>query len=196
MSCATELFVQQGFQKTTIRQICKAAEANGAAVNYHFGGKKGLYKAVIEYAIQQKVEYRDLPDSPPEERLRAWITNFVFSCLGDESDLLSLVMAHEMTKPTEFLAFIIERVIAPKLSRLEDIVAELGGGELPFERIQLITVSIVSQSLVYDHCRPVIELMMPDFAQHTPERLKQLVDHITQASIAMIKTFKEPPHVQ
>ena len=195
LNCATELFVQQGFQKTTVREICRAAEANGAAVNYHFGDKSGLYKAVIEYAIQQKVESQDSPNSSPAARLRAWISHFVFSCLGQNSDLLSQLMAHEMTKPTEFLALIVERVIAPKFAVLQEIVEEAAGSELSAQRLQLLTVSIVSQSLVYDHCRPVIEIMMPEFAEHTPEKLEQLVDHITRSSLAMIKAFGDSPDV-
>ena len=44
---ATRLFAERGFAKVTVREICKAARANVAAVNYHFGGKNGLYQEIV-----------------------------------------------------------------------------------------------------------------------------------------------------
>src|SRR6185503_1763624 len=49
---ATRLFAERGFGKVTVREICKAARANVAAVNYHFGGKTGLYDEVVQSAIR------------------------------------------------------------------------------------------------------------------------------------------------
>ncbi|MCO4771378.1 MAG: TetR/AcrR family transcriptional regulator [Deltaproteobacteria bacterium] len=44
---ATQLFADRGYEGTSVRAICTAAEANVNAVSYHFGGKKGLYAAVL-----------------------------------------------------------------------------------------------------------------------------------------------------
>ena len=40
---AAQLFADRGFKKVTVREICRAARANVAAVNYHFGDKGGLF---------------------------------------------------------------------------------------------------------------------------------------------------------
>ncbi|MBY4677262.1 TetR/AcrR family transcriptional regulator [Marinobacterium arenosum] len=45
---AETLFAEQGFTDTTVRQITARAQVNLAAVNYHFGSKKGLIQAVAE----------------------------------------------------------------------------------------------------------------------------------------------------
>ena len=42
---AARLFAERGFARVTVRDICRKARANVAAVNYHFGGKHGLYTA-------------------------------------------------------------------------------------------------------------------------------------------------------
>lgn len=45
---AKKLFASQGYEGTTIRQICEEASANVALVSYHFGGKENLFGALFE----------------------------------------------------------------------------------------------------------------------------------------------------
>ena len=50
LKAAAQLFADRGFKKVTVRDICKMARANVAAVNYHFGDKGGLYREVLQLA--------------------------------------------------------------------------------------------------------------------------------------------------
>lgn len=45
---AKKLFALQGFDGTSVRQICEEAGANVALVSYHFGGKEALFGALFE----------------------------------------------------------------------------------------------------------------------------------------------------
>jgi AcrR family transcriptional regulator len=45
---AEHLFAQNGYHNTSLRAITTKAEANLAAVNYHFGSKEALITAVLE----------------------------------------------------------------------------------------------------------------------------------------------------
>ncbi|ART81067.1 TetR/AcrR family transcriptional regulator [Oceanisphaera avium] len=47
LNSAEQLFAQAGFSDTSLRQITAAAGVNLASVNYHFGSKKDLIKAVM-----------------------------------------------------------------------------------------------------------------------------------------------------
>lgn len=47
LDVAEQLFAEHGVAETTIRMITDAAHVNVAAVNYHFGGKEKLVRAVI-----------------------------------------------------------------------------------------------------------------------------------------------------
>lgn len=47
LDAAEELFAEKGFSDTSLRSITGLAEVNLAAVNYHFGSKKGLIQAVF-----------------------------------------------------------------------------------------------------------------------------------------------------
>lgn len=48
LQAAKKLFANQGFDGTTIRQICEEAGANIALVSYHFGGKDKIFQAIFE----------------------------------------------------------------------------------------------------------------------------------------------------
>jgi len=48
LDAAEELFMQHGFEATSMRQLTAKAGANLAAVNYHFGSKDALIAAVFQ----------------------------------------------------------------------------------------------------------------------------------------------------
>ena len=47
LDAAEELFMEHGFEATSLRLITTAATVNLAAVNYHFGSKEELFQAVL-----------------------------------------------------------------------------------------------------------------------------------------------------
>src|SRR5688572_8394531 len=47
LDAAEELFMQHGFEGTSMRQLTTKAGVNLAAVNYHFGSKDALIEAVF-----------------------------------------------------------------------------------------------------------------------------------------------------
>jgi len=51
LDAAEKLFAQKGFYATSLRMLTREAGVNLAAVNYHFGSKEELIKAVIERRI-------------------------------------------------------------------------------------------------------------------------------------------------
>lgn len=58
LDAAEALFASQGFHPTTLRQITHAAEVNLAAVNYHFGAKQELIRAVFRRRLDALNEAR------------------------------------------------------------------------------------------------------------------------------------------
>lgn len=59
LDAALQLFADQGFAKTSIREIAQAAQANVASISYYFGDKASLYRAVFS-------DPRTNPPLPPE----------------------------------------------------------------------------------------------------------------------------------
>lgn len=58
LDAAEELFAEKGFDLVSVRDITKAAKANVAAVNYHFGGREQLIALVVIRYIQPVNEER------------------------------------------------------------------------------------------------------------------------------------------
>ncbi|WP_159885184.1 TetR family transcriptional regulator [Paenibacillus puerhi] len=45
---AKKLFARQGYDGTSVRQICEEAGANVALISYYFGGKENLLRAIFD----------------------------------------------------------------------------------------------------------------------------------------------------
>lgn len=68
LHAATLLFAERGFAETSLRTITGLADANLAAVNYHFGSKKELIQAVFHRFLSPYCRELDLKLDELEER--------------------------------------------------------------------------------------------------------------------------------
>ncbi|NNG37523.1 TetR/AcrR family transcriptional regulator [Nakamurella aerolata] len=51
VSAARSAFLERGYAATTVRGIAEAAGVSHSLINYHFGGKEGLFAQVIDLAV-------------------------------------------------------------------------------------------------------------------------------------------------
>ena len=56
LDAAERLFCQNGFEATCVRELTALAGCNVAAVNYHFGGKQGLYQQMFRRQMQRMLD--------------------------------------------------------------------------------------------------------------------------------------------
>src|ERR1700687_5407851 len=60
LDAAEQLFMEHGFEATSLRSLTAAASVNLAAVNYHFGSKAELFQAVptrpLDPMTQERIE--------------------------------------------------------------------------------------------------------------------------------------------
>jgi TetR/AcrR family transcriptional regulator, regulator of cefoperazone and chloramphenicol sensitivity len=187
---AGEIFAERGFHKATVREITERAGVNVAAINYHFRDKAELYRAVLNEChctAQAVCGPVHLGDGPPEERLRLFIDGFLHRLLHpDRPKWHGLLMAREMTEPTDALDILVKEAIRPRAEELGRIIADLTGGKISKDREWMLGFSVVSQCLFYLHDRPLIERLHPQLAIHPPT-IEQLVEHIYAFSLAAIR---------
>lgn len=194
---AGEVFAANGFEATTVREICRRAGANIAAVNYHFGSKEGLYAAVLmdaySTAIAQFPPDGGLTrDADPRVRLRALVHSFLSRILlAGRSAWLGQLLSWEMVQPTGALAGLIDQSIRPQFRLLSEIVTDLAPHPLSEERLRLCCLGVVSQCVFYKHAAPVLQRLGDGF-RFGPADIDRLTDHITVFSIGAIRSLASP----
>jgi AcrR family transcriptional regulator len=111
---ATNVFAERGFDGASVREITRRAEANQAAIAYHFGGKGPLYLEVLRLAVSALSDASALDEESVErvsreEAVRLFIRQQVTPLLkhGQISRYLK-IFAWETLAPTpvyrEFIA--------------------------------------------------------------------------------------------
>jgi TetR/AcrR family transcriptional regulator, regulator of cefoperazone and chloramphenicol sensitivity len=192
IEAAGQVFAEQGFYSATVREICKRAGANVAAVNYHFGDKIGLYTAVLHHSVKAAshiAAIKDLLDSdgPPEEKLRAIIRARLEGAVRrSKADWQIGIMAHEFARPTPVLSQIVDTVSRPLYERLLDLIARILGRQPHDPVTSLCAHSIMGQILFYSLGAPVLALLWPQ-AELTPDQIGRIADHIADFSLAYLR---------
>jgi AcrR family transcriptional regulator len=185
LQAAMAVFAEHGYEAATIREICRRADANVAAVHYHFGDKQRLYTAIFDTVFALLRERRRAflpPDAPPAERLRVYIRALfeeIFYCDGDAQRCtqLSAIYLAEMARPTEVLDGIVARYMRGDAEELYAIVGALRGAPPHDLAVMDCAASVIGQVLYYYHAQPLIDRLHPDRAP-VPERLAELADHV------------------
>jgi AcrR family transcriptional regulator len=196
LEVAGGVFAEVGFRNATIREICRRAGANIAAVNYHFGDKETLYAEVLRHSQQKAFEkYPPLlgvgADAPPEEKLRAFIQSFLLRIFdGSSTAWFGKMMSREMVEPTEALDLLMKERMQPMANLLRGIVAEILGCPPDAENVRLCCFSVVSQCVFYHHCRTMISRLFPE-QRLDASAVEQLAGHIARFSLAAMKHLSD-----
>ncbi|MBI5775325.1 MAG: CerR family C-terminal domain-containing protein [Verrucomicrobia bacterium] len=192
---AGEVFAECGFRAATVREICRRAGANIAAVNYHFGDKEALYTEVLQHALQAAREKYPPslglpPGAPAKARLRAFVLSFLLRIFDEGPHAHhGKLMVREMAEPTLALDAVVRDQIRPMSGQLAGIVAELLGARATPELVRACSLSVVSQVMFYHLCRPVIGRLFPEM-KFDRAQIDQLAAHITEFSLHALRNAK------
>ncbi|QGY31721.1 TetR/AcrR family transcriptional regulator [Pantoea cypripedii] len=131
LTAAGELIANQGLANTTNKQIASTAGVDLAAINYHFGGREGLYLAVLSLAHQHYLDGNKLAalansELPPEEKLSLFLEAFITK-LSEGNGWHGRVFARELLAPSVQLADFINKEGLGKVQSIRKIVSEVAG---------------------------------------------------------------------
>jgi TetR/AcrR family transcriptional regulator, regulator of cefoperazone and chloramphenicol sensitivity len=194
IEAAGEIFADSGYRHTTIRLISDRAKVNVAAINYHFGGKKNLYLAVLKYWRARAFEKypfdpSDHSTGSPEERLTAFIRVLLFRVLDEgEGSRFARLMTQEFIQPTESLDMIVEETMRPFFAFLSATVRQLLKGERPEQTVVLCCASIVGQVFQFYFGRHVMRRLLNRDSLDR-EEIEMVADHIARFSLHALEAI-------
>ncbi len=219
IEAAGEVFAEKGFRAAQVRDICRRASANVAAVNYHFGSKRGLYEAVLRHAhalINESYPFDTPPakKTSPQRRQRGRIEG--------APDSVPSVSSVVNSSPKQQLASFIEtflmrllggrcawygrlvvleisnpvclemlagEVFRPTYDRLKDILRQLIG-DAPERTVDDCARSVLSQCAFYRLAEPVLQAMKLPLPS-TPAGIRDLARHICEFSLGGLVRVRE-----
>jgi AcrR family transcriptional regulator len=199
IDAAGELFAERGFEATTVRDICHAAEANVAAVNYYFGDKQRLYIEAVVRAHRWRMERVTLPEwdsgTSPETKLGDFIRTFIGRVRTGPGDTWhTRLIMRELGNPSAACAELVQASIRPQFEILISILRELLPAEADEEKLRLTAFSIVGQCLFYHFADPVVRNLLSE-DQYAALEIDKLAGHITEFSLQTIRQRAGPARI-
>ena len=196
LKSAVELFGEKGFDNTTVRDICRHADANVAAVNYHFKGKSGLGDAVIDYLYEdafeaQQLFLKDQKITNADEwhdALYSFIYNFISDRDKEEyrNFYRSQLIFRELNSPTELFQKMFKKYMAPMQKQLIKYIKQGLPEDASEELVSMWFITIMSQCVLFRKKQgPSMEITRLDFSD--PEVVSMVVEHIAGTIFSGLK---------
>ena len=189
LQAALRLFAQQGFAKTSTREIAEAASANVAAISYYFGDKAGLYRAVF-------LEPLDKPQPDPSacfshscslvDGLRCMLRGVVAPLKHDEIARLCVKLhCREMLEPTGLWQEEIANGIKPMHAALVALLCRRFDLPQADDDVHRLAVSVAGLGVHLLVSHEVIEALAPQLSV-TPEAVDLWTERLLMYAEAMI----------
>ena len=198
LEVAADVFAEHGFHNARIRDICARANANVAAVNYHFRDKMGLYEEVLRHAFLAMSSGApvgpELAAVSPQQRVRAFITDLLSQLLSEgRTAMYAKLVAREMVDATPAITCVIEDGIRPQMQFLLATVRELLGTAADDQLVRRCGSSIIGQCMFYHTARPAI-LQLPLEEKLDSDAVEAIASHIAAFSLAAIERLAGQSH--
>ena len=188
VEAALEIFGRLGYEGASTRQIAKAANANLAAIVYHFGSKEALHLAVAQHVAESiftkispalaTIAAPEAIATPEKARvaLRGLIESMVDVLLGSaEAERWARFIVREQLQPTAAFEVIYRFMDQAMSTTLHAIAIILDAPEDDELRLRVITM--FGQVLVFRVAQTLVLRRMKWTAIGEPERsaIKQVV---------------------
>ncbi len=195
-----QVFADFGLNNAKVRHICDLAEANVAAVSYHFGSKEKLYMSVLEEYLKDRNNRYPLDagiteQSSPEERLRAYIRGFLYKILGNTlpngdplEKGLGRCVTQELLEPSKHFNELSEQHFKPCFNLLVDIIRCLAP-EFDAINASRCASSIIGQCVLFDFTKKSISQMIPELALETGN-IETIMEFIIDFSLGGIEHLR------
>ena len=169
----TRLFAERGLYGVSVRELSLAAGTSISMVSYCFGGKEGLYAAVLQeqFACFEQIDALQQEGAEPLQVLETYL-RWTIQRHRNNPYLLRFYTS-ELTNPTPFFP----SVVAPAISKVIKVLAEVieGGVQSGVFRgeIHAVNASLALAGMVNYFFLSL--LATESLISHSPEQDEQLV---------------------
>jgi AcrR family transcriptional regulator len=183
-----QVFAEKGFEGATVREICKRAGVNIAAVNYYFRDKERLYIEAVKHAACGSQEGHKVPEwpsgTPPAVKLRDFIHMFVARLMDSTRPAWhTQLMMRELAQPTSACGEWVRDYVRPMSEVLGSVLREMLPPRTPPWKLHMTGFSIIGQCVFYAQCKPVIRLLIGE-EERGRFTAEAVADHITGFCLA------------
>ena len=123
---AEQLFAEEGFDGTSVREIAKIANINVAMISYYFGSKEKLLEALVLYRIsgmQLQLESLSTEDISPIEKIEKLI-QFYINRINSNRCMYQILHFEVSTKKREINLDAFTQVKKNNLKLVENIIVD------------------------------------------------------------------------
>jgi AcrR family transcriptional regulator len=190
LDAALPLFAAKGYQQTSTREIADAAGANLAAINYYFGDKAGLYRAVFSESLCADAKAApplgDAVDLPLDALFAGFFHNFLTPLKnGAPVDLVMRLHFRELLDPSGVLGQEHDAELAAVHTGLvEQLTRHFGLADMDAD-IQRLAHSIIGLALPYYVARDLIDRVSAALLADTAA-VDTLAERLTGYALAMV----------
>jgi len=194
LAAAGDVFIEKGFREATVAEICKRAEANIAAVNYHFGSKESLYQEAWRHSFTESLKSFPMGGgvseaASAEERLRGHIESLI-KRIANENNKDFFIAQMELVNPMGLLREVMKTELIPMQQHMRALVRELLGKMASEEQVHYCEISIMSMCV-----HPIVMQRMAAHAKKNEmpfliDDIGKFADHVVNFALAGIDVMR------
>lgn len=167
VAAAGEIFADQGFEATTVREICQNARTNVASVNYHFGDKRRLYEVCLEEARRHRDALFPMPaidhSMPVLVRMVRFLEGIVYRFLAsDPFSWEGRLILREMLQPSAVGRPLLKQGVRPQFEFMGNLIQEIAPTVSAADRNHACYY-VVGQCILFRTGGALVEYLTPSF---------------------------------
>jgi len=163
LNVAREVFMQNGYDGTSMQMIASAAEINKSLLHYYYRSKERLFEKIFSKAFSQFIPNLGvifMSDMTLEEKIYAFTERYIDVFI--ENPLIPIFVMQELSKNPQHLADLVRDAgINPDIMK-QKIIQSLEKENIALEDPQHFMVNLIGLCVFPFAARPLIQRMMFD----------------------------------
>lgn len=166
-----ELFARRSYEGVGTRELARKAHVNIAAIPYYYGGKEGLYRAVMQHiadslrarllAVEAELGAAAAGDPPDREQAFALLQTFIRAflrlfLLEPETRHWSRIILREQLEPTPAFTILYDGFMRGAHAAVTRLVACITGTDPEAEVAKLRAQAVLGQVVFFNAGREVV----------------------------------------